>query len=345
MQTFKKLLLSVISFLLVFSLVSAIVIVPYYNSEATYYQDGNLRSSLAGKIDYVTIGASHCLAGFDSTILDEELGCFSYNLSVSMMPMYAKYVLLKKEFDRNPIKTVVLELSYDTLQRRAKDEFAIGDEPMIAKLDTWQERAHYLLRYVSLNDWLNVYSRSFVQGLWNWKNIMTGQTGNQLEYGKKGFHMRPVADITLSQNAAQKRYNSRKYVSVFHDDNEEWFIKTIELCKSMGARVIIAVVPVSDGMIWSYDCLDDFVNWANDFSKAHGCEFYDFNLVKDRYALFSDSHSFSDADHMSIDGAEVFSRKYCDVMQKIDAGQDVQNFFYDSYEEMKAASPYANESS
>ena len=89
MHSFRKVILSLVCFACAFGAISAIVIVPYTNSEAFYYEDRHLRKQLAGETDYITIGASHCLAGFVSETLDMELGCNSYNLSASMMPMFS----------------------------------------------------------------------------------------------------------------------------------------------------------------------------------------------------------------------------------------------------------------
>ncbi len=339
MQTFKKILFSIAVFLILFSTVSIIVIEPYYSSEVTYYQDSKIRKELSGTIDYVTIGASHALAGFVPEILDEELGCCSYNLSVSMMPMYAKYAFLEKEFSRNDIDTVVLEISYDTLQRKTGNEYAIGDEPMIARLDTWSDRWSYLTKYVAVNDWLNIYSRSFVEGLWNWKNILTG-TKETVDFSGKGFRTKESMDITMSEETAKQTYATDSYVRNFNQKSYDMLIDIIEMCHSNGARVILAVVPVSDKLIWRYDNLDDFDEWGNDFGKENGCEFYDFNIVRNRYSEFNDSYSYADDDHMSEAGARAFTSIYCDIMKRLELGEDVSSCFYNSYDEMISESPY-----
>ncbi len=339
MQTFKKVLLSIVIFLVLFSAVSIVVIAPYYNSDGTYYQDSKIRKEMSGTINYVTIGASHALTGFVPEILDEELGCCSYNLSAAMMPMYARYVFLEKEFSRNDIDTVVLEISYNTLQRKTENEYAVGDEPIITKLDTWTDRWRYLTKYVAIDDWLNIYSRSFVKGLWNWKSILF-ENKEPIDFSRKGFRAKEPMDISISEEIAKQTYATLSYVNNFNQESYDMLIDIIKMCHSNGARVIIAAVPVSDNKIWKYNNLDDFIEWGNKFSKENGCEFYDFNLIKNRYSEFDDSYSYADNSHMSEQGARTFTSIYCEIMKKVDVGEDVSSYFYDSYEDMLKESPY-----
>jgi len=339
MLTFKKVLLPIIVFLFLFSSISILVIIPYYNSEVRYYQDGKIRKEMSGTIDYVTVGASHALAGFVPEILDKELGCNSYNLSVSMMPMYAKYVILEKELSRNDIDTVVLEISYDTLNRKNGNEYAIGDEPMIAKFDNWGDRWHYLTKYVAINDWLNIYSRSFIEGLWNWKNILLGNV-ETVDFSGKGFLAKKTTDVTMSEAAAIQLYASKTYVNNINKDNYNMLIDIIEMCHSNGARVIIAVVPVSNKQIWKISNLDAFLDWGNEFSKQNGCEFYDFNIIRNRNSVFNDAYSYADDDHMSEQGARIFTSIFCEIMKKVEQNEDISSYFYKSYYEMIADSPY-----
>lgn len=340
MLTFKKVIFSTISLILIFITVSLVVIMPYYNSEYGYYEDRYLRQSLAGKIDYITIGASHCLSGFDSKVLDENLNCNSYNLSVSMMTMSAKYELLKKEFSRNPIKTVVLELSYDTIQRDSKNEYAIGDEPMLTRFDNVGESLSYMIKNVALDDWLNSYSRSFVLGLAYWKDMLTHGNIANVDYTAKGYHAKESNNLTLSNIEVNNLYETESYSDIKDCDNLKQFTEIINLCHNNNARVIVAVVPVSDKLIWKLSNLNKFEKWAKNYCKDNNCEFYDFNLLKSRYELFNDKESFADDDHMSDMGAKTFTKAYSDIITHVDKKENIDSFFYDDYDSLKNDSPY-----
>lgn len=339
MRTFKKILLSIGIFTLSFCGLSWAAIQPYLSSKSAYYHDEEFRKQLSGQIDFVTIGASHALSGFVPAVLDSELDCNSYNLSISMIPMHARYAILEKEFSRNNIDTVVLEVSYDTLVRQVTNEYGMGEEPTIVRLGAFADRARYMFEYVSVDDWLNVYSHLFVEGVCY---IGEKVTGNEMvtDFSQKGFKPKESNDVTIPPEELKIVHETNTYANDFYKESYEMFLKTINLCHENGARVIIAVVPVSDSQIWRYSNLEDFLEWGNSFAKEYDCEFYDFNLIRSRYDKFSDVDSYTDEEHLSESGAITFTKLLADVIKKTNSGVDVGTCFFGSYEEVRRQSPY-----
>lgn len=340
MHNFRKCLISAVCFLLIFVFVSAFFIVPYPDSETLFYQDAALRRELAGNLDFLIVGASHGLQAFIPETLDEILGCNSYNLSHPMMTLGSKEWILSKELARNPVETVVLELSNDTLSRDETLEYALGDDPMIGRADSWLERFDFIFQKVTLYDILNIYSREILHGLKYWMYTVSGHDISAVDYGAKGFWATETDDVCMAAEIAAQEHNSRKYSVSFSDVNVEKLINLVALCHQYNTRVIIVVVPLSDTAIWKYDGLDSFLTWCQDFCDENNCEFYDFNLLKNRYSLFSDKTSFQDTNHLSKPGAQNFTAVFADVIQKADAGEDISQYFYKSYEDMKGDSPY-----
>lgn len=338
MRNFKRITFAVVGILLVFITVSVAVIAPYMNSECAYFQDKNLRNKLAGKIDCIIIGASHALAGINTNVLDEKLGCNSYNLSGSMMTLDNKYYLLSKELERNPVKTVILEISHDTLSRKENSEYAIGDEPTIARLDSFPERICYMAQYVSIDDWLNIYSREFVMGLNYYQELLAHHSLNNVDYKAKGFKYKEPVNITLSESEAEKKHNSQNVTSDYPEENVKKLNEIIELCKSYNCRVVLTVVPESNGLIWEMDDWDNFSKWLSDYGAKNHCEVYDINLAAKRNTLFTDDKSFSDPDHLSSIGAITTTEILADALLNPDTWIDSS---YSSYSEMKKESQYA----
>lgn len=327
-------------FLLVFILVSAFLIAPYLSSETFRYQDAALRQELAGDLNFLVIGASHGLQAFVPCTLDESLGCSSYNLSHSMMTLDSKEWMLRNELSRNPVETGVLELSNDTLSRDENSEYALGDDPVIGRADSWRERFDYIFHHVGFNDLGNLYSREILHGFLYWMHTVTNRGGSAVDYEAKGFCPEKSEDMRPDEQTAVQEYNSRAYTTDFSDRNVEKFVNIVNLCHQYGARVIIAVVPISDRSNWRYDGCDSFLAWSRQFAKENNCEFYDFNLLKDRYSLFSDEASFQDVNHLCESGAQIFTGAFADIIKKTDRGEDVSRYFYNSYTDMKADSPY-----
>lgn len=341
MRTIKQILLSLLYFVVFFSVMSAVIIVPYYKAESMGYQDASFRKSLAGKIDYVTVGASHCQAGFIPEMLDKELGCNSYNLSIVLMPMPARRLELEKELSRNDIKTVVVEVSYDNLQMEAGHDAAVADERVLTRIETWPERVEYLVKYIRVDDWLNVYSHSFITGIWNLKaRHLNRGFDNSMELSK-GHLYRYNSNATLTPEEAEQIHETTPYERNFYKYNYDILCDIIDICNERDIQVLLVVVPVSDAYIWQYSNLDDFLQWGQELAAEKDCIFLDFNLLKTRYSDFNDSVSYSDKDHLCEEGAIAFTTRYIEVVKKIDAGEDVSDMFYPSYKELIADSPYA----
>lgn len=336
MRDFRRAILSLGSIILIVILVSVAVIYPYVNSETFYYQDKNLRAELSGDLDYLIIGSSHGLAAFKSTALDEELGCNSYNLSGGMMTFAARYYLLKKEIERNPIDTVVIEVSFNALTSENDDGYGEGDSSFLPRLESFSERVDYLAKYVEVDDWLNVYAKLFIQGLSSFKYRGT----SEVDYAAKGYRAKETIDLSLNPNEVAANYNCSEIPIDFTESNVQYLQDMVDLCKSNNVRVIIAVTPLSNSILWRCRNFDDFRHWLNDFSDKNDCEFYDFNLLRNRYDIINDRTSFYDMLHMSDTGATVFTESYAEIIKRVNSGEDVSSYFYESYEQAKQYSPY-----
>lgn len=340
MQTFKRIFCALLIFIVTFTSVSVAVIYPFVNSETEFFQDSKLRQSLAGTIDCVVLGASQGVCSFVPEIMDKELGVNSYNLCSAMIPMYARKYLLEKELKRNNIQTVIIDLSYNTLNRSSDDEYGNGDVRVIEKLDSFGERLYYMYKYIKINDWLNIYSRLFINSLNGIETRISKGTHN-VNYEAKGFDAKKATDITLSPEEAAEIHNTEKVSIDYFKDNVEQLTEIIDLCKSNGIRVIVAVVPLSDRILWKYESMDSFREWAENYCHELNCEFYDFNLLKNRYSLFNESNSwYSDASHMSEIGARAFTAEFSEVIKQVNLNQDINDLFYPSYNEMLKHSPY-----
>ena len=116
MRNFKRILKTVSLFLAVIIVLSVVFGALYLRGENYDYQDYRERDALAGELTMLINGASYVMYGIDPDVLDAYLGAnvHSYNLTTSMLTLEGRYALLKKELERNPVKTVILEVSPDT---------------------------------------------------------------------------------------------------------------------------------------------------------------------------------------------------------------------------------------
>lgn len=340
MRSFKKFLFSVIAFALILSLTCSAISFPAFLNGSDY-NDSQKRKELAGSIDYIFCGASHALAAFIPSIIDQELGINSYNLSSSSSYFHGREALIEKEIQRNHLNTVVIEISTDGLARDNNDDNSTGEPYIICKLDTFSEKMHYAFSHLSFlnNDFENVISILLRYGLKSWKAWLNGEFGKVQK--NKGFIPNPISDISIPEDEIIRRYNQNTDDSYsFKDTNIESLIKIIDRCHENNVRVMVVVTPISDARIWKNKNINDFYQKLTALCSNNDCPVYDFNLAKERFSVFSDSHSFSNETHLSSDGAAAFSQAFSRFLNALNTGADTSALFYQSYDEMKEDSPY-----
>lgn len=330
MHNFKKIILH--TALLVFFVIIILICstLPYFWGESYYYQDYKVRTSLSGKLDTLVIGSSHALRSIKPTVLNEKLNTKAYNLSSPLMSMYGRYVMLEKEINRNPIKTVYLEISYNALTLDRKTLGLEGDLYVLGRFDNAFERINFFKNAFTTDEYKKVLSDVIVRSR---NSFFTHNAIKQ--YETFGYLPMPSNNQSLSDETKEKIKNTKLLDTKIKEESLNYFDKIIKLCKRNNIRVILVVTPVTEKMILEYNNLDDIFSQYIDLAKEYNCEYYDFNLDKNRVKLYSEETSFYDNTHMSDSGAEVFSNRLTEIIKKVDEKKDITNEFYNSYSEVK----------
>lgn len=330
MHNFKKIILH--TALLIFFVIIILICstLPYFWGESYYYQDYKVRTSLSGKLDTLVIGSSHALRSIKPTVLNEKLNTKAYNLSSPLMSMYGRYVMLEKEINRNPIKTVYLEISYNALTLDRKTLGLEGDLYVLGRFDNVFERINFFTNAFPPDEYRKVLSDIIVRS----KNSFS--IHNTIEqYKTFGYLSMPSNNQLLSDEVKEKVKNTKVLDTKIKEESLNYFDKIIKLCKNNDIRVIFVVTPVTERMILEYSNLDDIFSQYIDLAKEYNCEYYDFNLDKHRKKLYSEESSFYDNTHMSDSGAEIFSNRLTEIIEDVDRGNNVSNYFLNSYTELK----------
>lgn len=330
MHNFKKIILHTV--LLIFFVIIILICstLPYFWGESYYYQDYKVRTSLSGKLDTLVIGSSHALRSIKPTVLNEKLNTKAYNLSSPLMSMYGRYVMLEKEINRNPIKTVYFEISYNALTLDRKTLGLEGDLYVLGRFDNAFERINFFKNAFTTDEYKKVLSDVIVRSR---NSFFTHNTIKQ--YETFGYLPMPSNNQLLSDETKEKIKNTKVLDTKIKEESLNYFDKIIKLCKKNDIRVILVVTPVTENLILEYNNLDDIFSQYIDLAKEYNCEYYDFNLDKNRVKLYSEETSFYDNTHMSDSGAEVFSNRLTEIIKKVDEKKDITNEFYNSYSEVK----------
>ena len=338
MQTFKRFILYVLSILLVVILVSAAIIVPWMHTP-TDFHDQALREKLAGTIDTLIIGQSYAMDGIVPAVLDETLGTHTYNLSGSLMPLAGQKYMLEKEIARNPVRHVLLEITPDTLTTDERTTYGNGDSYIVARLDSMAERLDYLTRCVSPEDWMSIYARMLLLGLRSTAYGLLGRT-QMIDESLLGFNPQKTRDVSLPAEWAREQYQIMSIFGAPLDENIRAYEEIIRLCQSAGCEVTIIYTPVSHAKAWQIYDQETFRRFALELAARHDVPLLDFNLLRNRYTLLSDETSFSDDNHLSEEGAYIFTEVMADVLARQRAGEDIAPLFYNNYFEVVQNSVY-----
>lgn len=334
MHSFRRTLLKVLVFLFAIVLVTMVITEPYFQSELYHYQDGAVRDLYAGRFDTLICGSSHAYRGLMPTVLDEHLGTTSYNLSSSLMTMHGRYEMLKKELNRNPVKFVILDISYNALTRCRATEGPEGDIYQLARYRNPLERAVYFFKYTPIDDYGRIYYDSLKRG---WDAIPAflrgeGRPGTSNKYETMGCH---PAERSRIPKLEEGKYHTLKVKETLDPQSVHYMEKMIDLCKSRDIPVLVVAVPISERMILANSNMDKVMGDCKTFCEEHDVPMLDFNLYHDRPELFSDEESFYDAYHVSENGAQACTDLLGETILKMQSGEDVSALFYDSYSELE----------
>ena len=336
MSSFKKALKTTLLFILILTLLSTSIMALYAESENDYFQNTTERDELAGTIDYMVIGASHALRGLKCDVLDEKLGVNSYNLSMPSMSMMGRYMRLKDELERNPVKQVVIEVSYDTIRRSRAKEAGTGSLYLIANNHGIKDRLRYL-KTLPIDRYPDAYFYFINNGIDCIKKIAAGQFHMTNHYVTvyKGYaaYETPCEDVSHVNIA--KITNKKHPSETENAENIEYLNKMVSLCRERGIEPVLVCVPMSNTAVRRYANLDYFREWYENYAAENGLKFYDFNLLKSRNEFLSDVDCFRDEEHMGVTGAHAFTTYFADFMLKEEAGEDQTDLFYASYKQYK----------
>lgn len=336
MHNFKQAFKTTLCFLLTISVISFGLMELYFESANYYYQDGKVREKLSGTIDYLISGASHGMRAFNTPSIDEALHVNSYNLCGSRMTMKGRYDVLKEELERNPVRTVIVEVSYDAMSRDRKEEGPEGDIYVLGRTKGISKRLGFFFSSFYPSEYPRMYYDTLSRGCYGiicglHRQFRTAQTETI-----QGYY--PYSDSEPNLGVPELNdslYDSAAFDTNVIDYNKEYLDKILDLCEDHGAKVVLVTTPLSEYTIYRCSNLDVFYDYYCELAEERSIEYYDFNLLKNKNELFSDDISFYDEAHLNNTGADTFTSVFCDTLSRADKGEDVTADFYTSYQEKK----------
>lgn len=333
MRSFKKLAVSVLGFVLCAALLSGLIMWPYFTGRAYDYEDAEVRDSLSGSLDTLVSGASQAYVAFDPAVYDAARGTQSYNLSGSLMPMTARSFLLHEEIERNPVRTVFIELSFDTMARDRNTETPEGNLYALPRMGA---RLPFFRAAFRPREYPQVYADTLYRGLKSWEARLCGDPP-KVSNDYRGLHLREAVDLSMDAQEFAGSHATHELNETRQPENEQLLSEMIEDCQARGIEVVIFVTPVTDRIVARYSNLSALCDWYRSFAEEKGCGYLDFNLHRERATLFPNDTAFADDNHLSPSGSAAFTAELARLAQALEEGQDVSGSFYDSYAQLDEA--------
>lgn len=344
MKTAAKAALCSAAFILAVVLLSAAVMHLYVNSDDLYFLDKSIRDENAGSYDTLICGSSHGLCAFDPEVIDPLLGTKTYNLCGALMTVNGMNKMLQTELPRNPVDTVYVEVCLTTLSRDSfTDENGEGEYYVLSRIGGAGERLSYLFKWVKPKDYAMVYSDLMCSGIKIFISRLTG--ASSAEGSPTGTGYRPkyeITDMRIPEEEIDAKLGAYGRPEEIIDYNLEQLDEIAALCEECGAKPVFIVTPISEASVWFTRNLDTIMPTYREYCEAHGYEYYDFNLLKNRAELLSDEDCFYDNVHLSSKGAEIFSQAFAELMLQARNGEELSTLFYDNYAEYREANPYTH---
>ena len=225
-------------------------------------------------LDVVMLGDSECYSAFSPMQLWNEKGIASFNYSQSGQKMQETYFLLKKIFEKQSPKVVMLETN-----------LIFRKQP---RLDVVQSSMDEIVSYIIPGGGVRLHDA--------WK-IMCGQPEQKIpEY--KGFY------LTTGVKASKflDYMNEKRQCKAVVREYANWYLDRVhELCEENGAELVLVSTPSTKN--WNYKRH----TVTEELAKDKGITYVDLNTIniKDKEAQINWNTDTRDAgDHLNVSGAQ-----------------------------------------
>jgi len=319
--------------LLCFFLLAGTVTAPYYLKGVYTYQDGQVRRDLAGEFDLLVSSASQGLRAIDPLALNDALDCRSYDLGAPLQTMYGRYLFLKRELERNPVSTVIIELSYDAMARSYEMYGFEGSIYQLGRSDNAGQWMDYFLHQVPPRDWVRMLYDTLDRGVYTWNYLIKNGAYTPFQYETYGFLPGLESTPMPPPDSYEADYHKESLPTNVEEENMYYLEKCLELCREKGIETFLITTPLSEYMLWNCDGFDEILVTHRAVSEKWDVPYFDFNLKKDKLARYPEETSYFDQHHLCQASAQVFPYDLAELIKRTRAGEDVSGDFYNSYEE------------
>ena len=295
-------------------------------------------------IDCLYLGSSHVFYGMNPEIMDELNDKNNFNLATSRQRMIGSYYMLLEALRHHEIETVYLEMFYAILLAE-NDEVAASwwcSDYMKNSAVRWNfvvdavQQEQYLETFLPFVRYRGqLFDEEYIREQLEQKmtkeyrefsySVECGG-GTTVEYMPGGYY---YSDIVLKESELTTRERIKFGDQQISEESLEYLEKIIQLCKEENIEIVLYSTPMYELKLLGLENYDRYIEQVNMIAEKYGIKYYDFNLVKGEHLSIQDRKYFHDLHHLNVDGAELFTRFFYEVMQR--TPEENEEYFYSSY--------------
>lgn len=270
-------------------------------------------------IDVLFCGASHCQLGFNTEVLDQELGCNTFNAGSSSQGLETSLALIREVAQKNSVDHVYVDLDYSIVTRTApnlESIYIISDymRPSVKKFS-------YLLNATDFDYYFNSFmpfhmNRGYIKNpkdvIGNIKKKISPGYYNYEEidesYGGKGY----IASQLEADENSLVLFDERIVIGELTEEQIRRITDIIDYCRKESIELTFVNLPITEFYMNQIDDYSNFENQIRRITDQYGVEYWDFNTLEGAFPT-DNLQYFNDDNHLNVKGSTYFAHIFSEL--------------------------------
>lgn len=299
------------------------------------------------EIDTIFVGSSVSSATFDPKVFNEILGVKSFNMGTPSQAISQSVDALEVAFSEHDIQTVVLGVGFFGLQEEPIDEAEMTFEMALAREKGGLEGIVESINYLTSSEVIGTEKSINYFFPWSYNNVTITWKAVSENVSAKVNPIDEAFDVSSNERKSWRLEKGYRPYTGYVEEDTIWsqnsyyyysdklepkmvaeFEKLMGLCKANGADLIVINTPhpVYD-VVSCFEYYGEMEEQVEQLCENYGVDYYNFSLVKPE--VFENvTEYFYNFEHLNYQGAQIFSKAFCDFMVKREKGENMDTCFY-----------------
>jgi len=316
---------------------------PYGTASQVMWSDYHKEKEL----DQIFVGSSLCYVGINPYIIDDMMGTKSYNMGTPAQRLAQSEVAIKTAIEDHHIKRVVMALGYFSLTGERSTAASVAFLRAKDKSGSPIDKVKTYLDYATDDDVIGSSASINYFFPWIYNSVSWGKLSSNIKAkieGKQAIEQEMVNNVfrhyvgkgygyltgNLNFDDSGNKTSTKYYSNTFSDESLQELRDIALLCAENDVELVVVGTPKPAYDILSYgNNGDDYFEkmvLIKELLKECDAKYYDFNLAKEDLFTNNDKYYF-DHEHLNKEGSEAFTRSLANLLLKLDAGENVDDYF------------------